>query len=51
MHTLEITPSIEMIPESFLYVHYIVDGNFRYEELSLKFPMELENPVRCVDLV
>lgn len=51
-HTIKITPSIEMIPESYLYVHYVLDGNFRYEELTLKFPLELENQVslHCVGI-
>ncbi|XP_065356087.1 CD109 antigen-like [Calliphora vicina] len=44
-HTIKITPSIEMIPESYLYVHYIQDGNFRFKEMTLKFPMELENQI------
>lgn len=46
LHNILITPSVEMIPTSFLYVHYILDGNLRYEEIDLKFPEELENQVR-----
>ncbi|XP_037809399.1 LOW QUALITY PROTEIN: C3 and PZP-like alpha-2-macroglobulin domain-containing protein 8 [Lucilia sericata] len=44
-YTLMITPSIELVPKSFLYVHYIQNGNFRYEELVLNFPLELENQI------
>ncbi|KAI8124965.1 CD109 antigen [Lucilia cuprina] len=42
---IRITPSIEMIPTSFIYVHYIQNGNLRYEELELKFPHEFENQI------
>ncbi|KAM7352866.1 thioester-containing protein 1 allele R1-like [Cochliomyia hominivorax] len=45
MHIIKINPSVEMIPTSYLYVHYVLDGNLRYEELTLKFPEELENLV------
>lgn len=43
--TLKLTPSIEMIPKSYLYVHYILNGNFKCDEIALKFPPELENQV------
>ncbi|KAM7351079.1 uncharacterized protein ACRADG_004064 [Cochliomyia hominivorax] len=42
---IHLTPTIEMVPISFLYVHYIHNGNLRYEELELKFPQELENQI------
>ncbi|XP_065358094.1 thioester-containing protein 1 allele S3-like [Calliphora vicina] len=44
-HTIKITPSVEMIPESFLYVHYVQDGYFRYNEMRFEFPWELENQI------
>ncbi|KAM7351081.1 uncharacterized protein ACRADG_004066 [Cochliomyia hominivorax] len=46
VHTIRITPSIEMIPTSYLYVHYVLDGNLRYEEITLKFPKEFENQIK-----
>uniref|UniRef100_A0A1I8MSQ9 TEP1-F n=1 Tax=Musca domestica TaxID=7370 RepID=A0A1I8MSQ9_MUSDO len=44
-YVIEIIPSIEMVPYAFVYVHYIDDGNLRYEEIKLKFPLEFENKV------
>ncbi|XP_046810401.1 CD109 antigen-like [Lucilia cuprina] len=44
-YTLMITPSIEIVPKSFLYIHYIQNGHLRYEELALNFPSELENQI------
>ncbi|TMW40759.1 hypothetical protein DOY81_014161, partial [Sarcophaga bullata] len=42
-YTIEITPSIEMIPQSFICVFYIHDGILRYEEMTLNFQKEFEN--------
>ena len=44
-HIIEIMPSIEMVPKSFIYVYYVEKGNLRYEEMTLNFPNELENQV------
>ncbi|KAM7352027.1 thioester-containing protein 1 allele S1-like [Cochliomyia hominivorax] len=44
-YTIKITPSVEMIPKSYLLVYYILDGNLRYDEITLKFPPELENEI------
>lgn len=44
-YTITITPTIEMIPQSFIYVYYIYKGNLRYEEMILTFPDEFENQV------
>uniref|UniRef100_T1PK35 TEP1-F n=1 Tax=Musca domestica TaxID=7370 RepID=T1PK35_MUSDO len=44
-HIIEITPSIEMVPYTFVYVHYIDEGNYRYSEIELNFPLEFENKV------
>ncbi|XP_073826198.1 thioester-containing protein 1 allele S1-like [Musca autumnalis] len=44
-YVIEITPSIEMVPYAFVYVHYIDEGTLRYEEIQLKFPLEFENKV------
>ncbi|XP_073822275.1 thioester-containing protein 1 allele S3-like [Musca autumnalis] len=44
-HTIQITPSIEMVPYAFIYVHYIQDGILRYEEIELTFPLEFENQI------
>ena len=38
-------PSIEMIPVVYLYVYYILDGSFKFEEIALRFPLEFENRV------
>ncbi|TMW40527.1 hypothetical protein DOY81_014393 [Sarcophaga bullata] len=37
-HIIEIIPSIEMVPKSFIYVYYVENGNLRYEEMTLNFP-------------
>ncbi|XP_065356090.1 thioester-containing protein 1 allele S3-like [Calliphora vicina] len=44
-HIISITPSVEMIPESFIYVYYIQKGNLRYEEMRLNFPNEFANQI------
>ncbi|XP_065356093.1 thioester-containing protein 1 allele S1-like [Calliphora vicina] len=44
-HIISITPSIEMIPQSFIYVYYVHKGNLRYEEMRLSFPCEFENQI------
>lgn len=44
-YTITITPTIEMIPDSFIYVFYIHNGNLRYEEMRMSFPYEFENQV------
>ncbi|XP_058975889.1 ovostatin [Musca domestica] len=44
-HTIKIKPSMEMVPLSFVYVHYIVKGQLRYCEQYLKFPNEFENKI------
>ncbi|XP_061388902.1 thioester-containing protein 1 allele S3-like [Musca vetustissima] len=44
-HIIEIIPSIDMIPYAFVYVHYVDEGNLRYEEIKLTFPLEFENRV------
>ena len=45
-HIIEIIPSIEMVPKSFIYVYYIENGDLRYEEMTLNLPDELENQVK-----
>lgn len=47
-HTIEIVPSIEMVPKSFIYVYYVDNGDLRYEEMTLNFPNELENQVKLM---
>lgn len=47
-YIIRIKPSIEMVPIAFVYVHYIQNGQFRYEELELKFPGEFENQVSSI---
>ncbi|TMW42791.1 hypothetical protein DOY81_012129, partial [Sarcophaga bullata] len=44
-HIIEIMPSIEMVPKSFIYVYYIENGDLRYEEMTLNLPNELENQI------
>ncbi|TMW43136.1 hypothetical protein DOY81_011784, partial [Sarcophaga bullata] len=44
-HIIEIIPSIEMVPKSFIYVYFVENGNLRYEEMTLNFPNELENQI------
>ncbi|XP_075152794.1 thioester-containing protein 1 allele S3-like [Haematobia irritans] len=44
-YTILITPSIEMVPKSFVYVYYIENGILRYEELEIRLPLEFENKV------
>lgn len=54
-HIIKIKPAVDMIPRCYVYVHYIINGDLRYCELSLKFPNEFENTVsktlrKCVKL-
>ncbi|XP_046812425.1 CD109 antigen-like [Lucilia cuprina] len=44
-YIISITPSIEMIPRSIIYVYYVHKGNLRYEEMVLNFPKEFENQI------
>ncbi|XP_046805127.1 CD109 antigen-like [Lucilia cuprina] len=44
-HIITITPTIEMIPRSFIYVYYVHKGNLRYEEMRLDFPIEFGNQI------
>ncbi|XP_061386557.1 thioester-containing protein 1 allele S3-like [Musca vetustissima] len=44
-HVIEINPSIEMVPYAFVYVHYVDEGNYRYCEMKLTFPLEFENKI------
>ncbi|XP_037812878.1 CD109 antigen-like, partial [Lucilia sericata] len=44
-HIITITPSIEMIPTSFIYVYYVHKGKLHYEEMRLSFPFEFENQI------
>ncbi|XP_005182172.1 CD109 antigen [Musca domestica] len=44
-HIIKIKPAVDMIPRCYVYVHYIINGDLRYCELSLKFPNEFENTV------
>ncbi|XP_061390945.1 thioester-containing protein 1 allele R1-like, partial [Musca vetustissima] len=44
-YIIQLMPTIEMMPAAYLYVHYIYEGNYRYEEMFLKFPNEFENKV------
>ncbi|XP_037809412.1 CD109 antigen-like [Lucilia sericata] len=44
-HIITITPSIEMIPRSFIYVYYVHKGHLRYEEMRLDFPIEFGNQI------
>uniref|UniRef100_A0A1I8PV47 TEP1-F n=1 Tax=Stomoxys calcitrans TaxID=35570 RepID=A0A1I8PV47_STOCA len=42
---IRLMPTIEMVPRSFVYVHYVHRGNYRYEEMTLEFPNEFENKI------
>ncbi|XP_046805132.1 CD109 antigen-like [Lucilia cuprina] len=44
-YVINITASIDMIPDSFVYVYYVHKNNLRYEELQLNFPHEFENQI------
>ncbi|XP_061396583.1 CD109 antigen-like, partial [Musca vetustissima] len=44
-HTFKIRPSIEMIPNSHLFVYYIVNDQFNYCELTIHLPKTFENKV------
>ncbi|XP_037809421.1 CD109 antigen-like [Lucilia sericata] len=44
-HIITITPSIEMIPRSYIYVYYVHKGNLHYEEMIISFPQEFENQI------
>uniref|UniRef100_A0A1I8NLA8 TEP1-F n=1 Tax=Stomoxys calcitrans TaxID=35570 RepID=A0A1I8NLA8_STOCA len=44
-YVLRIKPTIEMIPRAMLYIFYIKDGIFHYQETILRFDKEFENKV------
>ncbi|XP_073826203.1 thioester-containing protein 1 allele R1-like [Musca autumnalis] len=44
-HTIQIKPSIEMIPNSQLFVYYIVEGLFNYCEMTIRLPKTFENKI------
>ncbi|XP_037809417.1 CD109 antigen-like [Lucilia sericata] len=44
-YVINITASIDMIPDSFVYVYYVHKNNLRYEEIHLNFPHEFENQI------
>lgn len=48
-YTIKINPSIEMVPRSYLYVHYILNGDLRFCELLLRLPEKFENQVSSYD--
>lgn len=34
-----------MVPDTYIYVHYVLNGNLYYEEIEVKLPLEFENKV------
>ncbi|XP_073822199.1 thioester-containing protein 1 allele S3-like [Musca autumnalis] len=44
-YIIRLMPTIEMIPQSYIYVHYVHEENYRYVEMALHFPSEFENKI------
>ncbi|KAI8125143.1 CD109 antigen [Lucilia cuprina] len=42
-HAIKIKPLFEMVPESHLYVYFVLDGELKFEEMTLNFPKEFQN--------
>ncbi|XP_065356086.1 LOW QUALITY PROTEIN: thioester-containing protein 1 allele R1-like [Calliphora vicina] len=47
-YIIHIKPSIEMIPFSYLYVHYSHNGILRQNEMELAFPRQFQNQISLV---
>uniref|UniRef100_A0A1I8P930 TEP1-F n=1 Tax=Stomoxys calcitrans TaxID=35570 RepID=A0A1I8P930_STOCA len=48
VYTIRITPTIEMVPHSFVYVYYVQNGILRYEEIQITLPLEFENKISLI---
>ncbi|XP_065357540.1 CD109 antigen-like isoform X6 [Calliphora vicina] len=44
-HEIKFKPSFEMVPESHLYVYFVLDGDLKFQEISLNFPKEFLNKI------
>ena len=44
-HEITFKPTFDMVPESHLYVYFVMDGDLKFEELTLKFAKEFQNKV------
>ncbi|XP_065357173.1 C3 and PZP-like alpha-2-macroglobulin domain-containing protein 8 [Calliphora vicina] len=47
-YIIHIKPAIEMIPLSYIYVHYSHNGILRYNDMELVFPRQFENQISLV---
>lgn len=47
-YVINIKPTIEMIPESHVFVYYSQNGILRRNEIELIFPPKFENQVRII---
>ncbi|KAM7352895.1 thioester-containing protein 2 isoform 11-T11 [Cochliomyia hominivorax] len=44
-HEIKFKPSFEMVPESYLYVYFVLDGDLKFQEITLNFPKEFQNKI------
>ncbi|XP_037812901.1 alpha-2-macroglobulin-like isoform X4 [Lucilia sericata] len=44
-HEIKFKPTFEMVPESHLYVYFVLDGDLKFEEMTLNFHKEFQNKI------
>ncbi|KAI8125171.1 CD109 antigen [Lucilia cuprina] len=44
-HEIKFKPTFEMVPESHLYVYFVLEGNLKFQEMTLNFPKEFQNKI------
>lgn len=44
-HLIKFKPSFEMVPESYLYVYFVLNGQLIFQEMAFNFPNEFLNKV------
>lgn len=44
-HTIKFTPTFEMVPQSSIYVYYVVNNELRFQERTITFEKDFENSV------
>lgn len=42
---IQLKRAMDIVPNAYIYVHYIVNGNLHFCELALRLPHEFENQV------
>ncbi|XP_023305796.2 CD109 antigen-like isoform X4 [Lucilia cuprina] len=44
-HEIKFKPTFEMVPESHLYVYFVLEGDLKFQEMTLNFPKEFQNKI------